>query len=160
MSANSTPAPRPRFAPSRKLLAVAVLALLGVGAYLAGTFASPPVNYGDPALIAAGAEKFAANCALCHGRKAVGENSASKMGGRKPGGSYWAPALNGTAHAWHHPPDGLFNVIKQGSPAKDSPMRGWKQTLSDREIHGLIAYLQSLWPKKVRERYHQAFSAQ
>ncbi len=62
---------------------------------------------------------FAKYCASCHGDQAVGENPLKVAGGQKPGGGYWAPALNGTAHAWHHPPDALFQTVKEGSIAED-----------------------------------------
>ncbi len=132
-------------------------ALLALGGYWFTSQAGAAVNYDEPELIALGKGLFATNCAVCHGPGAVGENLQSVRGGRKPGGGYWAPALNGTAHAWHHPPDGLFQVIKEGSPAADSPMRGWEDRLSDREIHGLIAYQLSLWPEPLRLRYDKAF---
>ncbi len=114
-------------------------------------------NYGDPRRIAAGEALYARNCASCHGERAIGENQAHIKGGTRPGGGYWAPALNGSAHAWHHPPEGLFQIVKEGSPAADSPMRGWGGRMSDIEIHAVLAYLQSLWPQALRERYEKAF---
>lgn len=160
MAAPKTEIPRYKLFPAQRWVGVAILVLLGVGAYLIGSSSGAPANYSDPALISRGAELFALNCATCHGTAAIGENAAAVKGGSKPGGGYWAPALNGTAHAWHHPPDGLFQVIKEGSPARDSSMRGWKGSMSDREIHGVIAYMQSLWPEALRKKYHAAFSNQ
>jgi len=96
---------------------------------------------------------FVTNCASCHGVKAVGENPAKLSGGEKEGGGYWAPALNGKAHAWHHPAEALFHIIKKGSAAQDSPMRGFEDRLTDDQIRGVITYIQSLWPKELRERY-------
>ncbi len=143
----------------RRLVALLVLLLVGVGAYLVGSPSGAPLDYTDPALVVGGEKLFAKYCAVCHGRKAIGENPDKLNGGRKPEGGYWAPALNGTAHAWHHSPDGLFKVIKDGSPAKDSNMGGWKERMSDREIHSVIAYVQSLWPESLRQRYNEAFSS-
>ena len=68
-------------------------------------------------------------------------------------------ALNGTAHAWHHPPDGLFRIIERGSPAADSSMVGWGGRMSGEEIHAVLAYIQSLWPEQLRRRYEQAHSS-
>ncbi len=116
------------------------------------------VNYDDPQLIARGKKLFNVNCSPCHGAQAVGENPARVNGGRKPEGSYWAPALNGTAHAWHHPPDDLFRRIKNGSFLRGSPMPIWNGRLSDQEIHSVIAYFQSLWPANLRKGYRERFA--
>jgi mono/diheme cytochrome c family protein len=146
------------------LTALAVVAILGAGVYMVGrqfseTSAPAPPDYSGTALIAQGETLYAKHCAQCHGPKAVGENPAARKGGNKPDGGYWAPALNGTAHTWHHPPDVLFRIVKEGSPAKDSPMRGWMGRMSDEEIHGVLAYVKSLWPESLRRRYDDAFSA-
>ncbi|MDX2470446.1 MAG: c-type cytochrome, partial [SAR324 cluster bacterium] len=90
---------------------------------------------GKAAQIRFGAQVFSQNCASCHGKGAVGENSQFIKGGAKIGGGYWAPALNGTAHAWHHPPEMLWEIVKFGSMAQDSPMRGFKGKLSDQEMN-------------------------
>lgn len=116
------------------------------------------VNYDDPQFIARGKKLFNVNCSPCHGAQAVGENPARVNGGSKPGGSYWAPALNGTAHAWHHPPDDLFRRIKNGSFLRGSPMPSWNRRLSDQEIHSVIAYFQSLWPANLRKGYRERFA--
>ncbi len=143
----------------RRLVALTVLVLLGVGAYLVGRPAGAPPDHTEPALVAGGEQLFAKNCAVCHGPQAAGENPDKVNGGRKPQGGYWAPALNGTAHAWHHPPDGLFKIIKDGSPAKDSSMVGWKGRMSELEIHSVIAYVQSLWPESLRKKYEEVFAS-
>ena len=109
-------------------------------------------------MITRGSDLFNVNCSPCHGDQAAGENPARVIGGNKPDGGYWAPALNGTAHAWHHSPAFLFQRIKNGSPQQGSPMRGWKGRLSDQEIHAVIAYFQSLWPENRRQRYRQRFA--
>jgi len=88
--------------------------------------------------ITSGSKLFATNCAGCHGDNADGKLNK-------------APALNGTAHAWHHSNFGLFQTIKEGSTAKDSPMKGWKDKLTDDEIESIIRYFQSLWnPEMMR----------
>lgn len=110
-----------------------------------------------PEAIAQGGELFQNNCAPCHGAKGVGENQSALRGGDKPGGGYWAPALNGNAHTWHHSPDMIFRLVKEGSPTRDSPMRGWKGRMSDEEMRSVLAYVQSLWPERILARYRQAF---
>ncbi len=122
-------------------------------AWLAGTSGGAV----DRVSIAQGEQLFAQNCAVCHGPQARGEDPAQSRGGVKPGGSYLAPALNGTGHAWHHGPDQLFRIVKEGSPAEKSTMKGWQGRMSDAEIRAVIAYFQTLWPPPVRGRYTQAF---
>ena len=103
--------------------------------------------------LALGRQLYAQNCAVCHGAEAGGENPATPMGGDKPGGGTYAPALNGTGHAWHHPPGALFSVIRNGSPTKGSTMAGWAGRMSDTEIRAVIAYVQSLWPEEITNMY-------
>jgi mono/diheme cytochrome c family protein len=79
------------------------------------------------------------------------------MGGARPEGGYLAPALNGTAHAWHHAPDVLFRIVRDGSPAADSSMKGWAGRLGDGEIEAVLAHLRALWPEPIRERYRAMF---
>lgn len=141
----------------RLLAALGIFAGAGVVLWLMMGSSGTAVDYRDAALSKRGETLFAQNCAACHGDKAAGENPRFLKGGAKPGGSYWAPALDGTAHAWHHSPDALFRIIKDGSPARNSPMRGWGDRLDDQDIHSLLAYLQSLWPDPLRSRYEQAF---
>jgi mono/diheme cytochrome c family protein len=47
----------------------------------------------------------------------------------------------------------LFKLVKDGSPAPDSPMKGWAGKMSDPEIAAVLAYIQSLWPERLRQRY-------
>ena len=111
----------------------------------------------DEATISQGGQLYAKNCAACHGPQAEGQFPDKKMGGQLPDGRYIAPALNGTAHMWHHAPDLLFRIVKQGSPAPDSPMVGWKDKMTDDEIGSVLAYLQSIWPEKTRNQYRKSF---
>jgi len=104
-------------------------------------------------LLTLGASLYRQNCAACHGPDAQGQVAGQPMGGQRADGTYIAPALNGTAHAWHHAPGQLFELIKHGSPAPDSPMKGWAERMSDREIEAVLAYIQSLWPERLRARY-------
>lgn len=111
----------------------------------------------DAESVVRGGELFAINCASCHGAEAGGEDPARPRGGVRANGVYLAPALNGTGHAWHHPPDALHGIVKNGSPAAGSQMRGWADKMSDREITMVLAYLMSLWPRDMRERYRNTF---
>ena len=139
------------------LLAVAVLGAGGWIGYSRWVPEPDPLEL-PPEAVARGEGLFQKNCAVCHGVKGVAENPAEIRGGAKPGGGYWAPALNGTAHVWHHAPDVLFRIVKEGSPVPDSPMRGWNGRMNDEEIRSVLAYLRSLWPETVRARYRRAFA--
>ena len=115
------------------------------------------VSHEDPAVIAQGERLFVQNCAVCHGQQAEGENTEIPMGGTKQSGGYLAPALNGTGHAWHHPPDMLFQIIRDGSAAENSVMVGWTGRMTDAEIHTVVAYLRSLWPPEIKGGYNRRY---
>jgi mono/diheme cytochrome c family protein len=106
-----------------------------------------------PTQLEQGRTLFAQNCAACHGPQAVGQLPKSPKGGIQADGTYLAPALNGNGHAWHHPNQVLFETIKHGSIAPDSPMRGFSGRLNDEEIVAVIQYFKSLWPATIRERH-------
>ena len=132
----------------------------GVALYLwlgFGQSSQSTVSHNDPAVIAQGERLFAKNCAVCHGQRAVGENPSIPMGGTKKSGGYLAPALNGTGHAWHHPPDALFKIVRDGSAVENSAMVRWSDRLTDTDIHAVIAYFQSLWPTKIKGGYKSRF---
>ena len=96
-------------------------------------------------------------CAACHGKQGVGEDPAHLQGGWREDGSRIAPALNGTAHSWHHEPQLLYDYIKSGSVAPDSPMPSFGEDLDDTQIKAVIKYFQSLWPEKIRGIYERRF---
>ena len=93
------------------------------------------------------------NCSSCHGALGEGQNPNSPKGGINANGSYIAPSLNGTGHAWHHSNEELFKTVKEGSIASDSPMRGFGDLLSDEKIVTVIQYFKSLWPEKIRTHH-------
>ncbi len=93
------------------------------------------------------------NCSSCHGTQAEGQNPNSPKGEMNENGSYIAPALNGTGHAWHHSNEVLFKTVKEGSIDTDSPMRGFGDRLSDEKIVTVIQYFKSLWPEKIRTHH-------
>ena len=102
--------------------------------------------------ITKGQEVYEQNCEECHGVEAIGEDP------EKPNGSLeTAPALNGTAHTWHHPPVFLFQKIKNRIVNKSSPMPPFSDILSDDEINAVLAYIESLWPEDIRKRYGEQY---
>ena len=132
-----------------------LFALVGGLIYFYYPWESPISETPTPQNLGRGAQLFAQHCAQCHGPAGIGENPQQARGGMKADGSYLAPALNGTGHTWHHPTGMLFNIIKNGSRAENSAMRGFKGRLKDEEIHTVIKYLKSLWPEKIRKHYEK-----
>ena len=114
----------------------------------------------DARIIAQGARLFQRNCSPCHGVKAVGEYPERPTGGLKTGLGQIAPALNGTGHAWHHPPQYFFQMIRNGTALQNSRMKGWAGRLKDEEILAVVAYFQSLWPKRIMDGYRHRYLEQ
>lgn len=139
--------------PKGVVTAMVVLIIGGFVAFITEPlWSTSSMSHDDPAMIAMGKTLFAKNCQACHGDNAQGQDPLQAKGGQRADGSYIAPALNGTAHSWHHPTAALFKLIKDGSPAKDSPMRSWSDKMSDEEIHATIAFFRSLWPEPIKKR--------
>ncbi|MBX3646362.1 MAG: c-type cytochrome [Rhodocyclaceae bacterium] len=90
-----------------------------------------------------GEKLFAANCHACHGVNGIGE--APKYGQPDQG---LAPALDDTAHAWHHTDEQLQNTILKGSPVPNSRMVGWEGRLKPQDAQDLIAYMKSMWNER------------
>lgn len=93
-------------------------------------------------VINAGKVIFDDNCAACHGENGIGE--APDEPDAKDEFGFLAPALNDSAHAWHHPDAQLLETIRDGSP-RNERMIAWKNELSDAEIKDAISYIKSLW---------------
>jgi len=120
--------------------------LIPIGLILANNCAA------ENAEITKGQEVFQQHCEECHGINAIGENP------EHPGGDLeTAPALNGTAHTWHHPPVFLFQKIKNKIVNKSSPMPKFADILSDDEINAVLAYIESLWPEDIQKRYSEQY---
>ncbi len=107
--------------------------------------------------INAGKRLYDDYCANCHGEEGIGQDPKKRNGGRDANGVLIAPALNGTAHTWHHPPKLLFRYIDKGSIVKSSPMPSFGKELGREEILSIIAYFQSLWPEPIRKHYFKKF---
>ncbi|MBF0352885.1 MAG: cytochrome c [SAR324 cluster bacterium] len=145
--------PRKKKEPLALWVGLVVITLAGAGVYL---YQKTPASLSDPPTstqIEQGEQLFTQNCVSCHGPGARGENPNQPMGGEKPEGGYLAPALNGKGHAWHHPNETLFEIVKKGSIASDSPMRGFEGKLTDDEIVSTIQYFKSLWSDEIKMRH-------
>ena len=114
----------------------------------------------DPATIDQGRQLFAEHCRPCHGESGVGQNPDRPIGGLDATEMHLAPALNGTGHSWHHPPQYLVETVREGTRVENSAMAGWRNRLSDWEILAVIAYFQSLWPEHVRRGYRRRYLGQ
>jgi len=94
-----------------------------------------------------GKKVFKENCAVCHGENAQGLAQDWK----KPlaDGTYPAPPLNGTAHAWHHSKDALLRTINMGGIPLGGTMPSFKDKLSDKEKEAALAFISSLWSDEI-----------
>ncbi|MCH7493777.1 cytochrome c [bacterium] len=137
-------------------LLAGVVGVVALFAWLAGGGAAGSGG-ANPETLALGADLYAANCAQCHGGRAEGQDSIRPGGGYAADGAPLAPALNGLGHTYHHAPQHLFGVIKDGSPLPGSTMEGWADELTDREIRAVMAWFRSLWPDDVEARYSRSY---
>jgi mono/diheme cytochrome c family protein len=93
-----------------------------------------------------GQNLYAKNCQSCHGKDGVGENySIQALTDKK---YIMAPALDASAHAWHHTDEALVRTILDGSPRTQS-MIAWKNKgLTEQNAEDLVAYITSLWTQR------------
>lgn len=122
-----------------------------------GYFLAQPSMAANDKEIELGKKLFHEHCAECHGENAQGQNLKNPYGGFDSQGERIAPALDGTAHSWHHSPKLLLRYIQQGSIDKSSPMPSYAKILSKKESLSIIAYYQSLWPEDIRQKYFKRF---
>jgi mono/diheme cytochrome c family protein len=100
---------------------------------------------------------FNTNCAICHGAEAAGTPDW-----RKPmaDGRYSPPPLNGTAHGWHHPLKALRRQINQGGAKFGGWMPAFADSVADKQVDEVIAYIQSLWPDEIYSAWLKNDAAQ
>ncbi len=89
---------------------------------------------------------FDKNCSECHGESAQGISDW-----RQPlaDGSYPAPPLNGSAHAWHHPMKALMRTIHHGGIPLGGTMPAFRDKLSNNDKLAVVAFFQSLWSNEI-----------
>lgn len=96
---------------------------------------------------ARGKQLFAEHCQSCHGLEGVGETYTLEALTDKQ--YIMAPALNGSAHAWHHTDDALVGMILDGSQ-RTPRMKAWKQEgLTEGDARDLVSYIKSLWSDRL-----------
>jgi mono/diheme cytochrome c family protein len=103
--------------------------------------------------VATGSEVFALNCAACHGANAQGLVEDWRQ--RLDDGSFPAPPLNGSAHAWHHPQEVLLQVINNGGAAFGGKMPAFDKQLLDAQKLAAIAYFQTFWSDEIYAQWMQ-----
>ncbi len=89
---------------------------------------------------------FRDHCQSCHGVEAVGETVTTRA--MRDRNYQPAPALNGSAHAWHHTDDDLIRTILQGSQRKNSRMTGFQDKLSKDDARALVTYFKNFWSQR------------
>jgi len=88
-----------------------------------------------------GAALYQEHCQSCHGVDGAGEPAENVAGTDvNP-----APALDDSAHAWHHSDGDLVQAILEGFEKQGGRMPGWKETLSREQAEDIVAYFKSLW---------------
>jgi len=93
-------------------------------------------------------------CSLCHSVNLEGQKDWRK---RKANGKLPAPPHDETGHTWHHADELLFGIIKKGMVPPYAPenyktdMPAWGDTLSDADIHAVIAFIKSRWPAETKK---------
>lgn len=116
----------------------------------------------DKDVVVRGAEVYAQQCASCHGKNLEGQpNWRSRL----PTGRMPAPPHDESGHTWHHNDRLLFRLTKEGPAVvvgnnHQSDMKGYAETLSDRDIIAVLSYIKSKWPSHVRARHDRINDAQ
>lgn len=145
----------------KSIVIIGVLSLLALSASV--LMSSFPIDskstYIDPSdkqLVAAGKKIYDRDCASCHGAKLEGEPNwrIRQENGRLP-----APPHDETGHTWHHADALLVEITKNGLvPGVTAPegyvsdMPAYNASLSDQNIHAVLAYIKSSWPEHALAR--------
>jgi mono/diheme cytochrome c family protein len=144
----------------RKAVLALGLAVLAIGAAVAW-LAFPRelrIDATDANLVARGAAVYAQHCAACHGKDLEGQPDwqSRNAQGRLP-----APPHDTTGHTWHHDDQVLFDVTKYGlakvaPPGYQSDMPAFGNTLADKDIVAVLAFIKSRWPPLIHDKRREA----
>lgn len=131
----------------RRLLLLALALGLGAAACLPG---SPFGKDEGSAALARGQQIYNSTCIACHG----GPTGGGMMD--------YPPRHNANGHTWHHPDCELKQVIRNGGNAMTEQMRemmappdaprmpAFRDTLSDDDIDGVLAFIKTMWTDNER----------
>ena len=89
-----------------------------------------------------GEKIYQQHCASCHQNDASGAKTWREKDGT---GYYPAPALNGTAHTWHHSLNALRRTVSMGGKRLGGRMPAFSEKLNEKEIDYVLAWVQSHW---------------
>jgi mono/diheme cytochrome c family protein len=128
------------------LIGVIVLALTACGEDKTNSAPQISARWYTQSQVDMGHAVFTRHCSGCHGENAQGNPDWKKA---LPDASEPPPALNGTAHAWHHPLRILKRTIDMGGIPLGGKMPPFKDKLNDAEKEAAIAYFQSFWNDKI-----------
>lgn len=138
------------------------LALLPAGAVVLATVAWLVLRDGgdllrpdDAAVVAHGAEIYAAQCASCHGANLEGQ---AEWRQRLANGRLPAPPHDASGHSWHHPDEHLFAMTKHGIAALvgdgyETDMPAYDGILDDDDIVAVLSFIKASWPDDIRRRH-------
>jgi len=107
--------------------------------------------------LAIGKTLYAEHCASCHGVDLEGQPNWQSPG---VDGVLPAPPHDDTGHTWHHDNALLFTytqlggqeaVAQRGVTGFKSGMPAFGETLEDKAIWDILAYIRSTWPKRVQD---------
>jgi mono/diheme cytochrome c family protein len=108
---------------------LAVLALAGI-LYFTLSLNRKAEPLATEAVLARGAEVYAANCASCHGDRGQGHALLAQ-----------APALDGSGHAWHHPDGQIQSLLLEGGIL----MPSFGDQLDNEEMYAVLRHIQTWW---------------
>lgn len=114
----------------------------------------PLLAWQDADSVKRGQAVYAAQCAACHGPGGEGQRV---LPAGMPASTPLAPPHDAAGHTWQHPDFALFQLVKSGTSAVmcltlDPAMPRFGETLSDREIADVLAFVKSRWPAAIRAR--------
>jgi len=114
------------------------------------------IDPSDTNQVALGKRLYAATCASCHGTALEGQPDWQR---RLPNGRLPAPPHDASGHTWHHSDAFLMDVTQRGPAAYPegylTDMPAFRDTLSNREIAAILAYIKSQWPADIRVRQNR-----
>ena len=134
----------------KKLLAIGSMVLLS------GCFHGNEAANNEETGAELGRTLFDKNCIGCHGVGGKGIADDWRKSGSD--GKFPAPPLNGTAHAWHHPPKQLLQSINDGGTKIGGQMPAFRDEFNEDEKQALLDYIYSLWPQGIKDKYDSRFN--